>query len=199
MARIARSLDVLRAQVNARYPNRSKLGDGWIGDAAHQPTQSDHNPNSAGVVTALDITHDPGRGVDTWALAEILRSRKDPRIKYVISNGRIFSSVVSPWQWRPYNGANKHAHHLHISVMGDAALYDLASEWTLDPLRQASTAAPTAVPPRGIIRRHALVHGEGDRRFRGTSRQRQARGLPFAGQRWWRCLRGRRRQRPLSP
>ena len=151
MARLAKSLATLRDQINVQYPKRSKLSDGWIGDAAHRATGSDHNPNSAGVVTALDITHDPAHGVDSWALAEILRQRKDPRIKYVISNGRIFSSVVSPWQWRPYTGANKHAHHVHVSVMGDAALYDLASEWTLDPPRQSPpSAAPTVAPPRGI-------------------------------------------------
>jgi lysozyme family protein len=151
MARIAKSLDVLRAQIDAKYPNRSKLSDGWIGDTAHRARPSDHNPNAAGVVTALDITHDPAHGVDTWALAEILRANKDPRIKYVISNGRIFSSVVSPWQWRPYTGANKHAHHIHVSVMGDAALYELATPWTLEPLRQAAPAAlPAPVLPRGI-------------------------------------------------
>jgi lysozyme family protein len=150
MARIAKSLDVLRSQINAKHPSRSKVSDGWIGDTAHQARASDHNPNAAGVVTALDITHDPAHGVDTWALAEVLRTRKDPRIKYVISNGRIFSSQISPWQWRPYTGANKHAHHIHISVSGDAALYDLASPWALEPLPQLPTAPPAVALPRGI-------------------------------------------------
>src|SRR5262245_48269452 len=104
MARIAKALDILRSQMNAKYPNRSKVSDGWIGDQANAGRTSDHNPNSEGVVTALDITHDPAHGLDTWKLADILRNCKDPRIKYVISNGRIFSSAVSPWQWRPYSG-----------------------------------------------------------------------------------------------
>lgn len=170
MARIARSLDVLRAQIDARHPDRSKVSDGWIGDAGHTARPSDHNPNSAGVVTALDITHDPAHGADTRALAEVLRVRKDPRIKYVISNGRIFSSLVSPWQWRPYIGANKHAHHIHVSVIGDAAFYDLDSPWALDPLRSTMPQAPPAgVPPRGItadMRRRmakAIVDFEGRR------------------------------------
>lgn len=153
MARIARSLDVLRSQIDATYPGRSKLSDGWIGDAAHASRPSDHNPNGSGVVTALDITHDPAHGVDTWALAETLRINRDPRIKYVISNGRIFSSAVNPWAWRPYTGANKHAHHIHVSVMGDPALYDLASEWKLSLSRQAPRAArPPETRPKGITR-----------------------------------------------
>jgi hypothetical protein len=132
MARKAQSLEVLLSQIDAKYPGRSKSSDGWIGDAAHQATKSDHNPNSAGVVQAIDITHDPANGVDTWALAETLRLNRDPRIKYVISNGRIFSSVVDPWNWRPYTGANAHAHHVHVSVSDSAHLYDSGGPWKLD-------------------------------------------------------------------
>lgn len=153
MPRLARGLVALRDEINARYPNRSKLSDGWIGDAAHASRPSDHNPNAAGVVTALDITHDPDSGPDTWKLAEILRQRKDPRIKYVISNGRIYSSAVSPWTWRPYTGSNKHAHHVHISVSSDPALYDLASAWALDaPAPSTQARPPAAAPAKGITR-----------------------------------------------
>mgnify|MGYP001578805206 CR=1 FL=1 len=148
MARIAKSLDVLRSQINKAHPDRSKLSDGWIGDAAHAAGASDHNPTAAGVVTALDITHDPAKGVDTWALAETLRQNRDQRIKYVISNGRIFSSVTSPWQWRPYTGANKHAHHVHVSVSGNEALYDSTEPWKLTA--GAVSQAPVVSPPKGI-------------------------------------------------
>lgn len=132
MARIAKSLAVLRDQVNARWPNRSKTSDGWIGDPAHAARTSDHNPNAAGVVTALDITHDPAHGVDAGKIAETLRQHRDPRIKYVISNARIFSSKSSPWQWRPYTGVNAHTKHVHISVDADPALYDSTAAWALD-------------------------------------------------------------------
>lgn len=143
--RLAKSLEVLRSQINARHPNRSKLSDGTIGDTAHQATASDHNPNSAGVVTAMDITHDPANGVDTWRLADVLRQNKDPRIKYVISNGRIFSSSVDAWQWRKYTGANAHAHHVHVSVGVD---YDNQAQWKLDA--GPGMAAPVVKPPAGI-------------------------------------------------
>lgn len=146
--RLAKSLDVLRAQINARHPDRSKISDGTIGDTAHAARTSDHNPNAAGVVTAMDITHDPAHGVDTWKLAEVLRQNKDPRIKYVISNGRIFSSKVSPWQWRKYTGANAHAHHIHVSVSSEATVYDNDAPWKLDG--GAATAPPVVKPPAGI-------------------------------------------------
>jgi hypothetical protein len=45
------------------------------------------------VVTALDVTHDPANGVDPGALAETLRTSRDPSIKYIISNRRIAASV----------------------------------------------------------------------------------------------------------
>ncbi|MBV8508742.1 MAG: hypothetical protein JO289_01130 [Xanthobacteraceae bacterium] len=108
MWRVARSLEVLRNQVNAAYPGRRKEHDGTIGDAAHQAQMSDHNPwvkdGAAGVVTALDITHDPAHGVDTYAIAETLRRNRDHRIKYIISNRRIFSSQLHAWEWHPTPG-----------------------------------------------------------------------------------------------
>lgn len=129
MARIAKSLDTLRAQINAMAPNRSKASDGWIGDVAHQATKSDHNPNAAGVVNALDITHDPAHGVDARKLAETLVASRDKRISYIISNGEIINSQVQKWQWRPYGGKNPHRAHVHISVLDDPALYDDPSPW----------------------------------------------------------------------
>lgn len=127
--RVAKSLEVLRDQVNKLYPNRSKSSDGTIGDEAHQATVSDHNPNANGVVTALDLTHDPAHGFDSYAFAETLRLSRDPRIKYIISNSRIFSKIISPWVWRKYTGTNPHDEHVHISV-GDN--YDDVTPWKLD-------------------------------------------------------------------
>jgi hypothetical protein len=141
--RVAESLLSLRRQIDAMAPARDKSSDGTIGDLSHQSRNSDHNPNEDGVVTALDITHDPSHGVDAPALAELLRLSEDPRIKYVISNGRIFSSKVSPWKWRPYSGANAHTKHFHVSVVGDRARYDDTSPWSIDKVATVS-ARPTA-------------------------------------------------------
>lgn len=114
--KLAKPLAQLRNEVNAKHPNRRKDSDGTVGDTSHSARPSDHNPDAGGVVRAMDITHDPQGGFDSYAFAEWLRQKQDPRIKYVISNGRIFSATQSPWQWRKYTGSNPHDHHVHISV-----------------------------------------------------------------------------------
>lgn len=123
--RLAKSLTKLREQLNAAHPNRSKVSDGSIGDQAHAARKSDHNPNSAGVVTAIDVTHDPNNGVHGLALAESLKY--DPRTKYVIFAGRIWKARTGLWE--NYNGANRHDHHVHISVKPDN--YDDDGAWSL--------------------------------------------------------------------
>lgn len=128
--RLAKSLDALLSRINTLAPKRSRKSDGTIGDAAHQKAgTSDHLPNSAGVVTAADITHDPANGCDAGILAESLRLSKDRRIKYVIFNKRIFSSTVSPWEWRPYSGSNAHEKHVHVSVKSTFA--DIRDDWKI--------------------------------------------------------------------
>ena len=130
--RVAKSLEVLKKQVDAKWPNRDKSSDGSIGDAAHQATSSDHNPNSADVVTAIDITNDPVKGPNARKLAESLVASRDPRIKYIISNAQIVSSVVSPWVWRAYTGSNAHRAHVHVSVSASPGLYDKVGDWNID-------------------------------------------------------------------
>jgi Putative peptidoglycan binding domain len=151
--RLAKSLETLRSQINAAFPNRSKTEDGTIGDAAHQAEKSEHNPDKSGVVRAMDITHDPAHGVDTYKLAEWLRTHPDPRILYVISNGRIWSSQVSPYKWRAYNGSNKHDRHVHVSVVADPKLYDDMRSWNIgqdiegqDPVVPDTPATPAEKP-----------------------------------------------------
>ena len=126
--RLAKSLEVLRNQINAASPNRKKSSDGTIGDAAHSARASDHNPNASGVVCALDITHDPAHGVDAGKIADTLRMSADPRINYIISNGRIANSGAA---WRKYTGKNAHTLHFHVSVKQNAKLYDDTTPWNL--------------------------------------------------------------------
>lgn len=145
--RLAHSLATLRDQCNAAAPKRSKKSDGWIGDTAHSARKSDHNPNARGVVQALDITHDPKNGMNSYGLAETLRLSRDPRIKYVISNGRIFSATESPWQWRKYSGSNKHSMHVHVSVADDPKKYDDDSEWDIGLYAVVKPKPVPAAPP----------------------------------------------------
>lgn len=159
--RLARSLIVLRDQVNALVPNRDKSSDGSIGDENHSARTSDHNPNEHGVVCAIDITHDPAHGFDSYAFADMLRSpgHRDPRIKYIISNRRIASGENEDhpaWVWRPYSGTNPHDHHVHISVKPDKAHYDSVADWAI----AAGIVAPQApTAPAGAPDDPTLRHG----------------------------------------
>lgn len=135
MARLANSLVKLRDQVNAAFPNRNKASDGWIGDAAHAASASDHNPNGAGVVCALDITNSPQTGFDVHALADRIRVNRHSNLKYIISNRRICGDWTG-WAWWPYNGSNPHSSHAHFSVGRGSdgrstPPYDDATAWNI--------------------------------------------------------------------
>jgi len=132
-------------QIDNAYPNRSKRSDGAIGDAAHRKRKSDHNPNRAGVVQAIDLTHDPNSGFDSYRFAEHLRITKDARIKYVISNHRIFHR--GSWVWQRYTQKNPHTAHVHVSVSDDPKLYDAQGLWQIrQPVQMGIAAVPEPMP-----------------------------------------------------
>jgi peptidoglycan hydrolase-like protein with peptidoglycan-binding domain len=128
---LATALRELRSEVDARWPHRDRTSDGSIGDAAHSATKSDHNPNAAGVVRAIDIDVD---GIAAAWLTDYLRGRGavgDPRLYgggYVIFNARIASDVGN-WAWRSYTGANPHTSHIHVSAAVSAIGYDASGPW----------------------------------------------------------------------
>lgn len=135
--RECKSLLKLREQVNAMWPDRDRASDGTIGDMAHSQRTSDHNPNAAGVVTAMDIDRELGGqpdgsndGPTVAILVAKLQAGRDPRIKYLIWNAQ--TTVPGDiTRWKPYHGANAHKHHCHISVSSSPKLYDDDREWNL--------------------------------------------------------------------
>ena len=148
--RTAHALDVLRNEVNTRWPYRSKISDGTIGDAAHAARTSDHNPwlvvNGVGVVRAFDCT---ANGIDPDAYAEHLRAlgkAGDPRLTgggYVIWNKRI-ASERQGWAWRKYTGANGHTHHIHLSLSRNQAGFDSRASWGITELGRPKPPPPPA-------------------------------------------------------
>ena len=106
--RNARSIEKLRKQVDAAFPGQNTRNDGTFGDEKHQTRNSDHNPwvrdGNMGVVTAIDITHDPGHGCDANVITANLLKGKDVRIKYIIWNRKIVASypvgTQPAWKWR---------------------------------------------------------------------------------------------------
>lgn len=130
--RMAKALNKLWFQINRDYPARSKRSDGGIGDENHARRDSDHNPwvrnKGIGIVTAIDITHDPIHGVDGDKLASSLI--RDPRVKYVIWQRKIYNAAIAD-RWRPYRGRNPHTAHVHVSVHPIERLYDSERDWEL--------------------------------------------------------------------
>ena len=143
---LAKSLVRLRDQINAAFPDRSKESDGSVGDLSHAARVSDHNPNAAGFVCAIDITHDPEHGVDGRDLSRTLTS--DKRTKYVIFGGMIWKARTGKWE--PYRGPNKHNHHVHISVIPDSIKDD--TPWEINPTWV--TPAPAPVPQQRNLKLH---------------------------------------------
>lgn len=163
--RPAKSLVTLRDQINVLSPYRDKSSDSMLASSGHtqQNPTSDHEPRTGaggvGVVTALDITHDPDHGINSETLAEALRAAQDSRIKYIISNRKIASGSGqdhAAWEWRTYTGRNPHNHHCHISVKADPAAYDSTAPWTINMTIQAGAAnAPIAAPSDPVLQEGA--------------------------------------------
>ena len=143
--RVARSLLKLRAQVNEAFPARDKTSDGTIGDTSHKARTSDHNPNAAGVVTAMDIDRDFNDGHDGRELVSAIVASKDPRVKYIIFERQI-TMPGDITRWKQYYGKNAHNHHVHISVSGAAKLYDDPSPTKQNFKTKAAFAPPTPEP-----------------------------------------------------
>jgi hypothetical protein len=130
------SLVKLRSEFNELNALRDKSSDGWIGDRAHATSSSDHNPDESGAtpyedadstdeVHAIDIDKTgPWRHPQTGAslsfggIIERIREQhengQDNRLQNIIWNGRIASRSWG-WDWRTYNGSNKHTEHAHFS------------------------------------------------------------------------------------
>jgi hypothetical protein len=111
----------LREQLDDSYPDRDRTSDGWIGDVRHASRPSDHNPDSAGIVRAIDIDRDlsgkakPDLMPDLADQIRLFAKRdKSKRISYLIFAGRIASPRMG-WRWRKYSGINAHNSHLHCS------------------------------------------------------------------------------------
>lgn len=139
--RVADSLLQLRDQINHKWPKRAKGSDGTIGNSAHRKkwNASDHNPwvtsGGTGVVTAMDITHDPYHGVNCADIVAAIVKSRDHRVKYIIHNGSIWNSSRigwhRPWARRRYTGSNPHRVHLHISVKPQGSAYDDPRSWKI--------------------------------------------------------------------
>ena len=119
MPKLCKAGQQLREQIDDAFPDRDRRSDGSIASPqhkAHSP-KSDHNPDAAGIVRAIDIDADLQSDKSAaYDLADQLRllARSDKRISYIIFNGKI-ASWRANYAWRPYKGINPHKKHIHIS------------------------------------------------------------------------------------
>lgn len=129
----APTLVAMRAEATRIAPLRSLLSDGICASVSHssQNPVSDHERGEA-----CDLTHDPLHGFDAHARVDRIRLRKDPRVKYIISQGRI-ASHDRDFIWRPYDGNNPHDRHAHVSIFRASR----------DDMRPWFVASPVLVPP----------------------------------------------------
>ena len=138
---LAKALEKLREQINAKWPNRSKASDGWIGDTAHSARKSDHNPDysAGGVVRAIDVT---AKGIDMNVLIAALKA--DSRTSYYIHKGIICGEPG--FKPRKYTGSNAHNVHIHISVKSTKAAED-GRAWDLGEIKPATPSKPKPQEP----------------------------------------------------
>lgn len=150
MAASVPALVVLRDQIDAAFPNRSKVSDGWLGDAAHAARASYHNPDAQGWVYARDFTHDPAHGLDINKFTDELVASSDGRILELIANGLYWH-----WQqphWVKYTGTNPHNKHFHITARLGGLAFDVR-RWDLPALRGTNVGVISIPKPGSMLSR----------------------------------------------
>jgi hypothetical protein len=128
--RLNRALTNFRAAVDRAYPNRDRTSDGTIGDAAHQASVSDHNPDPDGTVDAWDMDVNLRSGDDRAAIEMLKRVfQRHPAARYWIHNREI-AHRSDGWVRRRYTGSNPHDQHIHWN--SNQATENSTAPWILE-------------------------------------------------------------------
>jgi len=159
MAKLAHNLLVRSNAAKGCYPG---LVVGWIGDAAHQNEQSDHNPDSRGVVHAIDFmcTGAHAQATVNW----LLRFTDD--LEYIIHN-RVIWTRSTGWKPRKYTGSDPHTTHVHASGRHGNVGYSSHTGTGYSTVAEATTPAgspcsSTGVTPKPPVKKPPL-HSAGSR------------------------------------
>lgn len=120
--RLNKFLTTYREAVNQKYPRRTKLSDGTIGNQAHAVTASEHNPDADGSVDAWDLDVNLfGSSTPTGTSTEIIEMTKvlvefqrQPQAQLWIFRRQIANRDIDNWRVRPYPGPSPHDHHAHL-------------------------------------------------------------------------------------
>lgn len=130
MATLAPSLSRLFRELDAAWPRRDRRTDGWLRFRRAGEIFSDHNPDFAGRVHAIDIDKD-GISPDLVVQAII----RFPRVvNYVIWNRQIWSNWRN-FRPRRYTGtSNPHTDHIHVSILHTNTARNFRGPWGIAPL-----------------------------------------------------------------
>ena len=166
MPKLCKAGQQLREQIDDAFPDRDRRSDGWLASTqhkAHSP-KSDHNPNEADVVRALDVDSDLKSDKSAiFDLADQLRilARSDKRISYIIFNGKI-ASWRKNYKWRAYRGLNPHKTHVHVSFTAkgdlDGSMFQIPI-LTGEPLNGASKSSSSKLGKKLLSRRNSNLFG----------------------------------------
>lgn len=114
--------EALRNQVNARWPKRDKRSDGALGNQEHQQRKSDHNPDSKGIVHAIDIDEDlrGSKNDNRWFADQLVAYARmnragSSRLKNVVYENQVASGTYANHYWVFRGDHYGHTEHMHVS------------------------------------------------------------------------------------
>ena len=126
MAQLVKAGVTLRDQVDAKWVNRDRRSDGWIGDSAHANRASYHNPDKRGLVFAIDIDENFGIGklrnggaAKRFANELLAYSRSTlpghDRVLHVVYEDKVASGTYKATWWKWRGKGYGHQQHIHIT------------------------------------------------------------------------------------
>lgn len=171
MAYLVRSLVNLRAEIDARWPNRTRAIDGWYRSPSVGISVG-HNPDYKGAVHAIDVDR---RGIDPlWIVHNAYRGGRV--LYYMIWNRRIYSRSYG-FAERVYTGSNPHTDHIHIEVYQTSEAENYSGGWQIAPATSGVGVAGPVAEGVGAAYDHSLyiLHSgnyfeAGGNLYRGYSR-----------------------------
>lgn len=155
----APTLRQARIELDRLHPDRSRASDGCCASPQH----TEQNPDSGHERgDALDATQDPAHNVDCDDLVALVVARRDPRIRLIIWDRRIWRAYdkthtdaeirkyhfprrfVPAWEPEPYYGPNPHTKHGHFEIYAWAR-HDVRPWWN-----SHGAPVPMSYPSRSV-------------------------------------------------
>lgn len=122
---LAKSLDNLFNEIDARWPDRDRRTDGWFTD---QRETYGHNRTERGLCHAIDVDDD---GIDEEFIMSNLYRGGDV-LWYWIWDRKLYSRKRG-FEPVPYTGPSAHTDHMHIEIHHTVKAEDYNGPWGIAP------------------------------------------------------------------